>query len=651
MNMPDDTVQSTTALSASTQVGAGEAPSTPPEDGAATIHKDIWTRSGSRYRIRAIVLLMVDVLLFAGVAGFAYWLRTGVRFAPAQDGYADDLRHTFGSVGIMVKGGVSLGSLLLEPINVQEVPMQIPILGLLMAALISVPILVSILYRFWSCLPFIAIVAFLAVMPWLAVTLLISCILASVRPFRTPFRFMSALFGLWPAAIYLVLAWLGTADAIAGRIDPIDRIKFVAPWVMAIVAATLVFATVLTVAKLVDYRPGAIAPTLALMLGLPVVLFELYVGRDELYYRLLENRSKAHFADADASAELSEAIERAWIGHPQGHRNWQAVRETVETRWLFGLTSDLASDQSALAEHQAELIEECDNFLRYFPTSPYAANALYLRARVLDMRVDVGEFRRKKWVRFYDAFPSSSSTTTWRRLAENYPETLVGRVALLRLAQVEAREGEVDRAVGRLVAMRNDLEGNRAGTQSGRNPDGALRTALTPQSPEFGLSVSEERLMLDVSQLHDLLSANRDPLYGDDPICGPRVAAPDNPLWFGLLDLDVRHDRYAANLHALRVQYPNCQLLDNLDLEIAKTTEPVEEKIALLEKCVTDHPDKDATPETLFRLTVAYRDVEHWEKVDETVSRLVNAHPDSIWTDLAVRSRLGLLRTRVSEGH
>jgi hypothetical protein len=65
---------------------------------------------------------------------------------------------------------------------------------------------------------------------------------------------------------------------------------------------------------------------------------------------------------------------------------------------------------------------------------------------------------------------------------------------------------------------------------------------------------------------------------------------------------------------------------------------------------VTDHPGKDALPEALFRLTVAYRDQEQWDKVEETVSRLVNAHPDSLWTDLAVRSRLGLVRTRLSEG-
>ena len=103
----------------------------------------------------------------------------------------DELAQAFLSVGATQRH-VSLGSLLHEPISVQDVPMQIPILGLLMAALIAIPILVSLLYRFWASLPFIAVVGFLAVMPWLAITLLISCIVASVRPFRTRFRFVSA---------------------------------------------------------------------------------------------------------------------------------------------------------------------------------------------------------------------------------------------------------------------------------------------------------------------------------------------------------------------------------------------------------------------------------------------------------------------------
>ena len=56
---------------------------------------DVWSRSGSKYRIRAIFLLAVNIVLFAAVGSFAYWLRSGEVFAPARQGYWDLLaqRH------------------------------------------------------------------------------------------------------------------------------------------------------------------------------------------------------------------------------------------------------------------------------------------------------------------------------------------------------------------------------------------------------------------------------------------------------------------------------------------------------------------------------------------------------------------------------
>ena len=51
--------------------------------------KDVWTRSGSKYRVRAVLLMLANLVLFAGVGGFAYWLRSGEFIAPARDGYLD----------------------------------------------------------------------------------------------------------------------------------------------------------------------------------------------------------------------------------------------------------------------------------------------------------------------------------------------------------------------------------------------------------------------------------------------------------------------------------------------------------------------------------------------------------------------------------
>lgn len=591
--------------------------------------KNFWSRTASKYRLRAAILLAVNVLLFSGVGCFAYWLRSGVVFAPATESYVDELVQSmrFGKHSV-----VSLASFLTSPINVQDVPMLIPIMGLLMAALLSIPILVAILYRFWSSLPFIAVVGLLGMMPWLAITLLFSCILAAARPFRTRFRFTSALLGLTPAVIYLMLAWRGSAEILAGRIDPVDRIKFIAPWVLAIVAATAAFAIVLTIAKMVDYRPGAIAPLLAVMFGLPIGLFEFHVGRDELSYRLLEEQDRASFTDADASLSLEQAAFRMWERQPLPRPSWRAIRESEELKWQFLVASDLGPYESELTRHQYELAGRCDRFHRDFPTSRYVLNALFLKARALDRRVDAEEFRATRWIRFYDDFPSEASRATWTLITANDERSLLKAVALLRLAQLEARAGDVSRALDRLtlcIETATGVESPQPRADHGGDLPAAIQNVLERNTPENNLGLVRDGVLIDAHQLRDLLRENRDPLYGFDPLAGS--ARPDAPIWFGLLDLDRRDADYARNLRALLAAYPNCQITDNIELELAKTISAVEQRVEALERCVRAFPDRDAAPEALFRLAVAYRQDGRREDGEAAFRRLLAEFPNAVW--------------------
>ena len=623
-------------------------------DGGPAPLMNVWSRSGSKYRVRAIGLLALNVLLFAGVGCFAFWVRSGVVFAPAMDGYWDEIGQTF---NFGRDTTVSLANLLVEPINIRDVPMQIPVIGLLMAALISIPILMSILYRFWSSVPFILVVGVLAVMPWLAITLLCSCIIASVRPFRARFRFMSALMGLVPIVVYLVLAWSGSAELVMGRIDPIDGMKFIAPWVLAIVAATLVFAVVLLIAKLVNYRPGTVAPLLAVMFGLPVGLFEFYVGRDELHYRLLESLNEAHFAEVDAAVGLREAALRTWDRHPLPRPRLEKVLEFEKQKWQFELALDLAPRRSELTQHQAELADRCDWFLKHFPASRYALNALYIKARALDMRVDPVEFREKKWIRFYDDFPNHASRATWGIILENRPDSVLSAVAFLKLAQLQAREGDVDRAVDKLAMILNRFAARVEPGTTGTSGTGTLMRVLERDTPEASLRIPLEPVLLEAQRLYDLLTENRDPLYAYEPISGPR--RPHADFTFGLLDLDPRHEHYIENLQELKRRYPNCQIADNIDLEIAKATPlhvtgrntaravpPRRSKIVLLEACLKRFPSGDAVPEVLFRLGMACKADGQLVKSEEAFGRLLEEYPDSVWSRQAVyyTPRLGSAR-------
>ena len=305
--------------------------------GEPVVISDVWSRSGSKYRVRAIVLLVINMLLFGGVGCFAFWLRQGRYLAPALDNYWGLLWQTC----LPGSGAHTLTRMLTFPINLEEVPLQIVIHGLLLSALVSIPILVSILYRFYCCLPFVAVVGFLALMPWLALTLLGSCILASVRPFRFSFRYASALLGLVLVVVYILGVSIQSEPAASVLANPGHRVKLVAPWILAVLASCVLLALGLGLAKVVNYRPGVIAPLLATMLALPIALFEEYVGRDELNYRLLEYRygpKSAYFQDKDAQDTFERRVhEDHAVARPD--RSYEAIAGLEDLRWQLELES------------------------------------------------------------------------------------------------------------------------------------------------------------------------------------------------------------------------------------------------------------------------------------------------------------------------
>lgn len=623
------------AIASRTKTPTPPSPLRPGANGAADTTapvQDVWSRPGSRYRVRAGVLLAANVLLFAGVGCFAYWLRSGVTFAPGMEGYWDNWQDAF---RVIPNSPLNLSSMLVKPISVQHVPQLIPIVGLLMAAMISIPILVALLYRFWSALPFVAVLAFLAMMPWLALAVLVSCLIVTVPRFRHSFRFISALLGLIPVVVYLVLASRDHGSLADASFDPVDQIKFVAPWMLAIVAATLVFALVLAIARLVNYRPGAITPLLVTMFALPVVLFEVHVGRDELYYRLLEERDQRDFADEDGSLSLRKAAEMEYYRHSEPRPSFKQVLEAKEREWLFGLTTNASPYEEQLMHDQVELAEECSKFLRHFPTSRYAANVLFIKARTLDRRVDLREFRTTKWVRCYDDFPCQASRNTWRMLEHSYPESPLAAVALLRLAQLDARAGDVDRACDKLAELLSRFAPE--GLPLGFNAvhAGGQQGVFARQDPESSLDLSFDSMILEAHGLRDLLKQNRDPLYGYDPIGVPRRFTGE--LAFGLMHLHPRHNRYLENLNLLKERYPHCQLEDNIDLQIAKATAEPEARVRLLEELLKRFPERDAAPEAQYLLGMAYRELGDGVQARAQFDRLRAGHPASIWAQQAGR--------------
>ncbi|MCK4658654.1 MAG: tetratricopeptide repeat protein [Phycisphaerae bacterium] len=603
---------------------------------------DVWSRSGSKYRVRAVVLLIINLVLFGCLGCFAFWMRTGSYLAPVEEGYWSLLWKTC----LPGSDSHTLTSMLTFPINLEKVPLQIVIHGLLLSALVSVPILVSILYRFYSCLPFVAVVCFLAVMPWLALTLLGSCILASLRPFRFSFRYASALLGLVLVVLYIVGVSLQNVPAAAVLTHPGHRVKLVTPWILAVLASCVLLGLGLALAKLVNYRPGVIAPLLATMFALPIALFEKYVGRDELYYRLLEHHygpRSTYFQDQDVQKAFDRSV-AALHDLDKPDRAYEEIASLHDLRWQLELEGT-PDRRNLLTIYREQAARDCDWFIKYFPDSRYAPAALYLKGRALDMRVDPVQFRENKKLVFYDSYPSIASHDSWLRLVTNAPQSPLSAVGLYRLAILEARGGNVDQAIDYLRRLPR-FEKAEATTLPTAGPMG-FRSLLATAPPESGLQVAVAGVVFEGKRLLGLLENNRDPLYGDAPITGSGGSFPR----LGWMLFDPRSGHYRRNLRDLLKRYPHCQLADNIDLELAQTVSEPAQRPAALQGFIEEYSGRseqawgfrDALPEAIYWLGEAELSSLHLADARKAFERLVSEYPDSVWRERAER-RLAVMK-------
>jgi TolA-binding protein len=585
------------------------------ESGLDVPIEDVWSRTDARYRRRATILLIVNVLLFAGLGCVAYWLRTGVVFAPTSDHYFAQLAATFNPAieNEYTPTGLSLG-----PIRVDQVPMMIVVLGLVLAALVSIPILATILYRLPCALPFIAVVGLVAVMPWLAITLLASCLTVSLNPLRFRSRFATVLLALIPEIFYFFLASRQSAGVV-DLLPPEDRIKMVAPLILALIVSAVVMGLVLIIARLVNYRPGAIAPLLAVLFLTPAAIFEFQVGRDELHYRILEQQygpGSEYFVQEKIGSIFEAAVERAFAEKRGGDAPYDAVRSAVELKWLLALDADA---NLHFTKYQDQAARAAERFVRLFPDSDYAISALYIEGRALDMRVDLEEFRRQRKFRFYDQFPSSRSRLAWEKIEFNAPNSSAASEAMLRLAILDTRDGDVASAIRRLKRLEDTFGQDRPVLSDEGDATADTKGPLArPRTPEVDMHIPVAQAALDGRKLRLMIEQNRDPLWNDEPLTR-------------LMRLDPRDANYALNLDSLLEQFPNCRLADNVSMLRARAEADAKRRIEMLQRCVESYPNGDAVPSVLYELGSAHQELRHHDDARSMFKRLIAEYPEQPW--------------------
>ena len=548
------------------------------------VFTNVWSRTEPKYRIRAAILLLVNLLLFCGLCVFTHWLHVAHPFDFSWASYTAPMKFW----GEQTQ---NLNDFVLYPISVEQTPMQGIVLGLLVASIVAVPISVAILYRFPYAMPFVAAVLIFAHLPWLALTLIACCLLSSVKPFRLSFRFGAALVGVLPVIIYLYLATRGTPQQIGTYASPDQKVLLTAPWVLAIIAACAMLGVILTISRIVNYRPGAVAPVMAIMFATPTLLFYAYVGFDEVSYRVLEAEygpRSQRFAAQDArdkifalfGTQLDKPTQEQLLGVFAGRvEPLLALHQRLTHRLLKELLSE-----------RRDAYEACRKFIADHPTSRYVPNALYIQAWALDARLDVrklllpsGSPRRE----LYSDYPHVQSEEAWLPLLNRYPDSPLAIAARLRLAQLRLRQGQVTRALEFL----SDLQPTSAEypeTQTSTQPTAhpLRRTA----QPESSLGFESEPYLREGRRLYELITANQtDPKYGDLPLQQ-------------LAGLDPHRQSYLDQLLHLAGRYHDALLYDNLVVQWATAEPNRARRAAKLAACIRTFPDGDAAAEAMFLL-------------------------------------------------
>lgn len=602
---------------------------------------DVWQWTGKKYRIRATILLLLNAVLFAGLGGFTFWLRTGELPLMASHQYWSIWWEVFDPLH---EQQVTLLDFLTYPIPADQVPMMIVILGLVLASLTAIPILVSMLYRFPFSLIFLFIIAFVAVLPWLAITMILSCYLARWKPLRFSFRYATALIALLPIVVYYVRT--SHSAYMSDHLAPFEMAKLYMPWVIALIAACVVMAIVLLIARIVKCRPGAIMPLLALMFATPVILFEVHVGRHELHYRLLEHHvnpdAQQWFPNQIHVAELFRRASREEIIDAQGDALDTLIQEVLgqlrnqKSLERAGVLQNVAHELFEMTRQRA--LAACEEFRARFPNSRYIPNALYLQGRVSDLRLDPAMtiFRDAIILQYYEDVPRESSLPIWKQLTESHPNTVFAIAGLYRQAWLEAEQGQLGAAIEHLDIVLNRMHAFLNQSNTATQPAN-WRDLLAKRPAASDLQIEPERLITEVKKLRDLVVSNRvvelEPEY-------------KYPVFQELLLLDPHQPGYREHLRELlgRITETNplspTRLRDNIQLLIAIHDPSRSRRIRELEKLVDTFartPELDALARARFELGAAYQADNLIEEARELYELTQDKHPDSPWAEEAAR--------------
>ena len=441
---------------------------------------------------------------------------------------------------------IPVGDMLLRPLSVFTHPWMILVAGCLLAAIVLVPVIVSVLYSLTMAIALAAVVAVLGHSPMLALVVVAGCVLATRTPMRSDTPFVAVLVGIVPAGAYFYFFAFFGPDAAGGQ--PFQRLALAAPFVLALVAAILAAAGVLWLARLTKFRPGVVWPALAVLAGVPIATFYLRVGGDELQYAIITE----HLAPGDAVLE------------PLAMDTWTRQNRTE------GLNPQTLKDRinDDLQRRQQELLGSCLGFVARYPRSPRAPELLWAAGQAMSLQLDSPALA-VGLIKYSASFPLPTSSAIWQRLASEYPNSPQAAVAHWRLGELALRRGEVSAAYSELLKALRSLAEAAPASGSSQSPGKAVEVFMAASSVPSTRYYGEAAFA--VQRLLWLMDSNG---VSNDPSSAAALAA--------YLDCNPHEAGYYEALAALAGNYEGTNMGDNLKLAVALACQNLYERAEML---------------------------------------------------------------------
>ena len=537
----------------------------------------------------------------------------------------------------------------LAPINIFEFPAYIILYAWIMAMLVAVPIMISQLYNMFYAIPLVLISLLLCHDFPMSLSIFFACLAVSFDPLRFKSKFVSAVLCMAPVVFY----WAVFAGPNPWQDS--DALRWViaySPLAFAYISCVLFFGITLLIGHFTRYKPFLVVPIFVLTLGLTLWQFHTRIGINERDFQAevvsFSPKNMSEFQDRSIVPLLER--ERTAIKQEQPYLSDEAINSKIKFRWRWAFALDptnVTPDSEAararinIASAKEQAIDSLKGFMLRHPNSKRMAEVLYYRALTIDMIVDQRALKYEDTLRFTAEYTSDDSEFLWRAIKEKYPDSIFAVEARYRLAKLLAgkKPGNVtgtynfDQAI---LLLKDDLETCKAKIAILREENnkeqplaGIFDGIFVRPEPAITLAEAEE-LQLKIEKLISLLDLeNRAGNLRHEKRLAEFIMF--NPSQLG----------YEDKLKELLLDSPKPDpLIDNIELELARITQNIDEKDVKLMNIVKTYPDTDAGIAAMVELadlltkkssrTDKPGEKEAYDKqATELLNKVISSRPDS----------------------